>query len=71
MLYITYLINFLIKYLCLKGKLGGRPVEWMDAAGMEVQLWEQMLDRPNLWVERSIMLRPAMDKPIYSSTMTD
>ncbi|XP_063863723.1 uncharacterized protein LOC135102404 isoform X2 [Scylla paramamosain] len=54
-----------------KGKHGGRPVEWMEAAGMEVKLWEQMLDRPNLWVEGSIMLRPTMDKPIYSSSMTE
>ncbi|XP_071532960.1 uncharacterized protein [Panulirus ornatus] len=54
-----------------KGKHGGRPVEWMEAAGMEVKLWEQMLERPNLWVEGSIMLRPAMDKPIYSSSMTE
>nr|XP_053656523.1 synaptotagmin-like protein 5 [Cherax quadricarinatus] len=54
-----------------KGKHGGRPVEWMEAAGMEVRLWEQMLERPNLWVEGSIMLRPAMDKPIYSSSITE
>ncbi|XP_066964987.1 uncharacterized protein [Macrobrachium rosenbergii] len=54
-----------------KGKHGGRLVEWMEAAGMEVKLWEQMLERPNLWVEGSIMLRPTMDKPIYSSSMTE
>lgn len=58
-------------YFPCAGKQGGRPVEWMEAAGMEVKLWEQMLDRPNLWVEGSIMLRPAMDKPIYSSSMTE
>lgn len=54
-----------------KGKQGGRDVDWMDSVGMEVKLWEQMLERPNLWVEGSIMLRPAMDRPIYSSSMTE
>ncbi len=31
----------------------------MDATGKEVTLWQQMLDRPNFWVEGAAHLRPA------------
>jgi synaptotagmin-like protein len=37
----------------------GRRTNWMDASGKEVTLWQQMLDRPNFWVEGSLHLRPA------------
>ena len=30
---------------------------WMDATGGEVTLWQQMLERPNFWVEGSVPLR--------------
>ncbi|KAK3850781.1 hypothetical protein Pcinc_042534, partial [Petrolisthes cinctipes] len=53
------------------GKHNNKPAEWMEAAGMEVRLWRQMLEKPNLWVEGSIMLRPTLDKPIYSSALTE
>lgn len=43
------------------GKHGGRPTTWMDATGKEVTLWQQMLDRPNFWVEGSISLRAALE----------
>ena len=33
----------------------------MDAVGKEVTLWQQMLDRPNFWVEGSVVLRPQLD----------
>ncbi|XP_064628025.1 synaptotagmin-like protein 4 isoform X3 [Lineus longissimus] len=36
--------------------------DWMDAKGEEVSIWRGMLDRPNVWVEGSIMLRPNMDR---------
>ncbi|XP_069981084.1 synaptotagmin-like protein 4 [Penaeus vannamei] len=51
-------------------KAGGQPWGGMEARG-ERKNREQMLERPNLWVEGSIMLRPSMDKPIYSSSMTE
>ena len=31
----------------------------MDATGGEVTLWQQMLERPNFWVEGSVPLRTA------------
>lgn len=43
------------------GKHGGRPTTWMDATGKEVTLWQQMLDRPNFWVEGSISLRAVLE----------
>jgi synaptotagmin-like protein len=30
----------------------------MDATGKEVMLWQQMLDRPNFWVEGAVNIRP-------------
>ena len=43
------------------GKHSGRPSSWMDAVGKEVTLWQQMLERPNFWVEASVGLRSALD----------
>ena len=45
----------------LPGKHSGRPSSWMDAVGKEVTLWQQMLERPNFWVEASVGLRSALD----------
>lgn len=39
------------------GKHRGRVVAWMDASEKEINLWQQMLDRPNFWVEGSVYLR--------------
>ena len=43
------------------GRHLGRNVGWMDGTGKEVSLWQQMLDRPNFWVEGCIGLRPSLD----------
>ena len=43
------------------GKHGGKSTGWMDATGKEVTLWQQMLDRPNFWVEGSVTLRSTID----------
>lgn len=43
------------------GKSYGRPVEWMDATGKELSLWQNMIDRPNFWVEGSLILRSTLD----------
>ena len=40
------------------GKHQGRPTSWMDSTGKEVTLWQQMLERPNFWVEGAALLRP-------------
>eukprot|EP00096_Caligus_rogercresseyi_P001685 TRINITY_DN1280_c0_g1_i6.p1 TRINITY_DN1280_c0_g1~~TRINITY_DN1280_c0_g1_i6.p1 ORF type:complete len:217 (+),score=57.08 TRINITY_DN1280_c0_g1_i6:647-1297(+) len=47
------------------GKHQHRFVNWMDASGKEVTLWQQMLERPNFWVEGSVHLRP-VDKMMSS-----
>ncbi|KAF2346789.1 C2 domain [Trinorchestia longiramus] len=48
-----------------RGSSFGRPVEWMDATGMERLIWEHMLEKVDLWVESSIMLRSYIDRPVY------
>ncbi|XP_066600781.1 uncharacterized protein [Prorops nasuta] len=40
------------------GKHHGKPVDWMDATGRELSLWQSMLERPNFWVEGAVALRP-------------
>jgi len=40
------------------GKYQGRRCLWMDSSGKELNLWQQMLERPNFWVEGSVHLRP-------------
>ena len=45
----------------LPGKHNGRSSSWMDAVVKEVTLWQQMLDRPNFWVEASVSLRQVLD----------
>lgn len=42
------------------GTFEGRIVDWMDSAGDEISLWQQMLDRPNMWVYGELRLRPTM-----------
>ncbi|XP_012284057.1 uncharacterized protein LOC105701690 isoform X2 [Orussus abietinus] len=40
------------------GKHYGKPVDWMDATGRELSLWQSMIERPNFWVEGAVTLRP-------------
>lgn len=40
------------------GKHYGKLVDWMDATGRELSLWQSMLERPNFWVEGAVTLRP-------------
>ncbi|XP_052808744.1 uncharacterized protein LOC128237352 isoform X2 [Mya arenaria] len=44
------------------GMSQGKPVDWMDARGEEMSIWQAMLDRPNLWIDGALILRPNMDK---------
>ena len=41
----------------------GKPVDWMDAGGKEVTLWQSVVERAGLWVEGSVPLRTAMERP--------
>jgi synaptotagmin-like protein len=47
----------------LSGLFQGKPVEWMDASGKEVTLWQSVVERAGLWVEGSVPLRTAMERP--------
>jgi len=44
------------------GKSGGKEVDWMDAKGDETSIWQAMLDRPNYWIDGTLMVRPNMDR---------
>ncbi|XP_026849709.1 synaptotagmin-like protein 4 isoform X6 [Drosophila persimilis] len=50
-----------IRFSLGTGRSFGRQVEWMDATGKELSLWQNMLDRPNFWVEGSLVLRSSLD----------
>ncbi|XP_016977165.1 synaptotagmin-like protein 4 isoform X5 [Drosophila rhopaloa] len=50
-----------IRFSLGTGRSYGRQVEWMDATGKELSLWQNMLDRPNFWVEGSLVLRSTLD----------
>ncbi|XP_048767131.2 uncharacterized protein LOC125674122 isoform X3 [Ostrea edulis] len=47
------------------GRSYGKVVDWMEAHGEEISLWQAMLDRPNIWIDGALMLRPNMDKRKY------
>ena len=50
--------SYFVFLLFLAGaSIQGRTQIWMDANGGEVTLWQQMLERPNFWVEGSVPLR--------------
>ncbi|KRF83376.1 synaptotagmin-like protein 4 isoform X9 [Drosophila virilis] len=50
-----------IRFSLGTGRSYGRQVDWMDATGKELSLWQNMLDRPNFWVEGSLVLRSSLD----------
>ncbi|XP_017759117.1 PREDICTED: uncharacterized protein LOC108550033 isoform X2 [Eufriesea mexicana] len=50
------------------GKHYGKPVDWMDATGRELSLWQSMLERPNFWVEGAVTLRPNLHNHGKNST---
>lgn len=54
-------IEILLNAYFFTGRSYGRQVEWMDATGKELSLWQNMLDRPNFWVEGSLVLRSSLD----------
>ncbi|XP_063360558.1 uncharacterized protein LOC134649650 [Cydia amplana] len=43
------------------GTYMGANVNWMDSVGKEISLWQDMMQNPNIWVERSLPLRPQLN----------
>ncbi|GAB0092466.1 uncharacterized protein DMENIID0001_074590 [Sergentomyia squamirostris] len=50
-----------VRFSLGSGKHYGKSVEWMDATGKELSLWQSMLNRPNFWVEGCLVLRSSID----------
>ncbi|XP_076079844.1 uncharacterized protein LOC143049954 isoform X2 [Mytilus galloprovincialis] len=44
------------------GKSYSKLVDWMDARGEEISLWQAMVDRPNFWIDGALVLRSTMSK---------
>lgn len=44
------------------GRSLNAEVDWMDGRGEEVTLWQTMLDRPNCWIEGTLLLRANMNQ---------
>lgn len=44
------------------GQSNGSGVEWMDSKGDELALWQAMMDRPNCWIEGTLLLRLNMNQ---------
>ncbi|ESN96011.1 hypothetical protein HELRODRAFT_107263 [Helobdella robusta] len=44
------------------GKAVGRepPLNWMDGRGEEMLMWQSMIDRPDSWIDGTLMLRSTM-----------
>ncbi|CAG5124985.1 unnamed protein product [Candidula unifasciata] len=40
----------------------GKPVDWMDARGEEIEAWQSMIDQPNEWIDVQLPLRASMGK---------
>ncbi|XP_033741029.1 synaptotagmin-like protein 4 isoform X1 [Pecten maximus] len=47
------------------GRSYGKIVDWNDAKGEEISIWQAMLDRPDSWIDGTLILRPNMDKRRY------
>uniref|UniRef100_A0A0B7B589 C2 domain-containing protein n=1 Tax=Arion vulgaris TaxID=1028688 RepID=A0A0B7B589_9EUPU len=45
-----------------QGFYQGKPVDWMDARGEEIESWQTMIDHPNEWVDAELPLRASMGK---------
>ncbi|KAL1513820.1 hypothetical protein ABEB36_003173 [Hypothenemus hampei] len=47
----------MVRFSLGTGKHYGKSVDWMDSTGKELNLWKNMLEKPNFWVEGSLPLR--------------
>lgn len=43
------------------GICGRKYVDWMDASGSEISLWQSMISCPNTWVDGTLILRANMN----------
>lgn len=46
----------------MTGTHQGKPVDWMDARGEEIEAWQSMMEQPNEWVDVHLPLRVSMGK---------
>uniref|UniRef100_A0A182PQ69 C2 domain-containing protein n=1 Tax=Anopheles epiroticus TaxID=199890 RepID=A0A182PQ69_9DIPT len=56
-----------VRFSLGNGKHNGRAVEWMDSTGKELSLWQNMINRPNFWVEGALVLRPSLENAKFST----
>ncbi|XP_058178369.1 uncharacterized protein LOC131294341 [Anopheles ziemanni] len=56
-----------VRFSLGNGKHNGRAVEWMDSTGKELSLWQNMINRPNFWVEGALVLRPSLENARFST----
>ncbi|XP_052859648.1 uncharacterized protein LOC128266899 [Anopheles cruzii] len=56
-----------VRFSLGNGKHNGRAVEWMDSTGKELSLWQNMINRPNFWVEGALVLRPSLDNARFTT----
>uniref|UniRef100_A0AAG5D1S2 C2 domain-containing protein n=1 Tax=Anopheles atroparvus TaxID=41427 RepID=A0AAG5D1S2_ANOAO len=56
-----------VRFSLGNGKYAGRAVEWMDSTGKELSLWQNMINRPNFWVEGALVLRPSLENARFST----
>lgn len=56
-----------VRFSLATGKHNGRSVDWMDSTGKELSLWQNMINRPNFWVEGALVLRPSLDNVRFPS----
>ena len=38
----------------------GKIENWMDSKGEEISMWQAMIDRPDTWIDGTLLLRPHM-----------
>jgi len=44
--------------------MGARQEEWDDAEGHEIEAWQTMMDKPNVWNKFTLTLRSSMDSRV-------
>lgn len=56
------MIFFFSRFFAVGVVKGSLQVDWMDARGEENMVWQNMMERPNTWVDAKLPLRASMGK---------